>query len=533
MPLSSKLCVEEKTSSDVVEKEYTETNSTGQPLKTEEEILEKVLPLTPRSTARKRRPKKKENSGLPFPHTYEARDSLLDKMLDRRNIHGNMDPFTFLQNDDLYGLVNLGVLVLLSATLQLILSNYSKHGFLADFSFLSCLKNDFIISLFLFMGVTLMFFTTYLLQLVRIHWISAVNGKSTYVFHVISLFLLVAMPTKAIVHYQISPLVSAPVLMYICVLFMKMHSYFATNSILAQELHKSPLPNSPLKQSTNPIESTNTHKNNSGSFTEEEWNDDDGTISYPNNVNFASYCYFLLVPTLVYEANYPRSQRVRYWYALKEFIQIIGCFFIAYVLFLQFILPVIKENENFIAYDLLRMAIPSIIIWLLGFYALFHCLLNCIAELLHFADRQFYLDWWNAISLDIFWRKWNLLVHEWLLRHVYLESIQSAKASKKTAVMLTFLASAIMHEFVFAVAFHALKPWFFLGMFFQVPLIIVSQKLVRMLPPQSARRWGNIFVWCSLFLGQPLIELLYMREYICKHQDLFCYEKPSIKLPFL
>ena len=30
----------------------------------------------------------------------------------------------------------------------------------------------------------------------------------------------------------------------------------------------------------------------------------------------------------------------------------------------------------------------------------------------------------NAVSLDEFWRKWNLPVHEWMRRHVFLESIK-------------------------------------------------------------------------------------------------------------
>ena len=60
---------------------------------------------------------------------------------------------------------------------------------------------------------------------------------------------------------------------------------------------------------------------------------------------------------------------------------------------------------------MVRLSIPTIIVWLLGFYAMLHCFLNGVAELTRFADRQFYLDWWNAPSLDIFWRKWNIPVH--------------------------------------------------------------------------------------------------------------------------
>lgn len=85
---------------------------------------------------------------------------------------------------------------------------------------------------------------------------------------------------------------------------------------------------------------------------------------------------------------------------------------------------------------------------------------------LQYADREFYKDWWNSPSLDIFWRKWNILVHEWLLRHIFITSMK-AKASKQTATLLTFLISAILHEFVFWVGFRVIRPWFFFGMFAQ------------------------------------------------------------------
>jgi diacylglycerol O-acyltransferase-1 len=40
--------------------------------------------------------------------------------------------------------------------------------------------------------------------------------------------------------------------------------------------------------------------------------------------------------------------------------------------------------------------IPNHLIWLIWFYLFFHCYLNILGELLRFADRDFYQDWWNA-----------------------------------------------------------------------------------------------------------------------------------------
>lgn len=35
-------------------------------------------------------------------------------------------------------------------------------------------------------------------------------------------------------------------------------------------------------------------------------------MAYPHNVTFWNFFYFLCAPTLVYELNYPRTERVRF-----------------------------------------------------------------------------------------------------------------------------------------------------------------------------------------------------------------------------
>jgi len=97
-------------------------------------------------------------------------------------------------------------------------------------------------------------------------------------------------------------------------------------------------------------------------------------------------------------------------------------------------------------------------------------------------------------------------------------------------MIITFLFSAFMHELIFWVTLKVVRPWFFLGMFGQIPLIFLSKFLVDKLPKNNARRWGNIFVWCSLFLGQPLLEILYVREWfwINRGSDFFCLDKSPL-----
>ena len=54
--------------------------------------------------------------------------------------------------------------------------------------------------------------------------------------------------------------------------------------------------------------------------------------------------------------------------------------------------------------------------------------------------------WTCSTSFDEFSRKWNKPVHEWLLRHVYLETIVTYKASKLNATAATLLFSLLLHE---------------------------------------------------------------------------------------
>ncbi len=69
--------------------------------------------------------------------------------------------------------------------------------------------------------------------------------------------------------------------------------------------------------------------------------------------------------------------------------------------------------------------------------------------------------------------------------------------NKTIATLVVFLVSAFFHELLFSVAFKTLRPWFFIGMMLQIPLILVSRNL-------RGKRRGNFIVWMSLFCGQPV-----------------------------
>jgi diacylglycerol O-acyltransferase-1 len=58
------------------------------------------------------------------------------------------------------------------------------------------------------------------------------------------------------------------------------------------------------------------------------------------------------------------------------------------------LLPFHHNDVVRIAERILKLSLPNVGVWLLGFYVFFHLYLNITAEILRFGDRQFYKDWW-------------------------------------------------------------------------------------------------------------------------------------------
>jgi len=241
-------------------------------------------------------------------------------------------------------------------------------------------------------------------------------------------------------------------------------------------------------------------------------------IIYPNNVNLSNLYYFMICPVLCYQLNYPRSSSIRwYWLAGK-----VGqCLFLSIFMIIlteQWILPTIRNTVRYMdSFDLIRifqrclkLSIPSVVIWLMGFYNFFHLWLNILAELLHFGDREFYRSWWNSTTQGEYWRDWNTPVHNWLRRHVYYPAVRFG-LTKIQAAFLIFFISAVFHEIVASVPLKMIRLYFFFGMMLQVPLIIFTEKRTK------GDQLGNFIFWISFcILGQPIGLLFYYYDYVSR-----------------
>lgn len=207
-------------------------------------------------------------------------------------------------------------------------------------------------------------------------------------------------------------------------------------------------------------------------------------ITYPQNITAANLLYFLAVPTLCYQLNYPRSPSIRWRYVATYVSRLLVITVIVNYAVLRFITPILEHSLPFLEQRdvlgvlerLLKLSIPSTYVWLLGFYWFFHLYLNLLAELTQFGDRQFYKDWWNSRTLDAYWRNWNIPVHLWVVRHMYYPLLRRGN-SKATATFVTFLFSALLHEIIISVPFRHIGFHAFIGMMAQAPLIYITKKL--------------------------------------------------------
>jgi len=227
------------------------------------------------------------------------------------------------------------------------------------------------------------------------------------------------------------------------------------------------------------------------------------TTEYPANLSVADLYYFWAAPTLSYQLDYPRTEKIRGGYVASLVSQIVV--FSGLIIFIsaQYILPHIKaampdfESGSIpvIVERVLRLSLSTTYVWLLGFYLVFHLFLNLLAELLRFGDRVFYKDWWNATTVGEYWRLWNLPVHHWMVRHCFFPCLRLGM-SKSLAIFCVFFVSAVFHEFLVSVPFKRIRAWAFLAMMSQIPLVALSKRMDKIFS-QGNEYIGNMLFWGS------------------------------------
>lgn len=217
---------------------------------------------------------------------------------------------------------------------------------------------------------------------------------------------------------------------------------------------------------------------------------------------FKDWILFLITPSLVYEPKYPKTNSISLAYLAEKVITTLGILIIHFHIFHEYLAPKLSQVNVVPLFDsFTSLILPVTAAMLLSFYLAFELLCGVAAELTQMADRTFYEDWWNATTFAEFNRKWNVPVHEFLLRHVYLEQLTVHKIPKYVALMNTFVFSMLLHELVMTAA---------LGVFFPIMSVLAATQLPMkwvMTKFFKGRPVGNILVLTGLLSGFTIITI--------------------------
>ncbi|VDK51903.1 unnamed protein product [Anisakis simplex] len=229
--------------------------------------------------------------------------------------------------------------------------------------------------------------------------------------------------------------------------------------------------------------------------------------------------YYFFCPAFIYRDHYPRSDTRSWNVVLKYFVEVLLTILCTNVIFTQMIYPRFNPIDyttsgvTFWIESMFASVLPGLLCLMLLFYGLLHCWLNMFSEMLYFGDREFYLDWWNSRNMAEYYRRWNLVVHDWLYAYVYrdIALLIGGKRGLKISQTAVFFLSAAFHEYWFGVALQFFYPvmrglkisqtavfflsaafheyWFGVALQFFYPVMFVLYFI-----------FGGIFYWVSTFI---------------------------------
>ncbi|KAE8348121.1 hypothetical protein BDV28DRAFT_161625 [Aspergillus coremiiformis] len=418
------------------------------------------------------------------------------------------------------GFRNLMVLVLVAMNLRLIIENFMKYGVLICIRCHDYRKQDVILGSMLFALVPCQLFIAYILELAAAGRAKETVGRKkkdkspeegereerefrtlwrfALSFHILNNLLNLAVTSYVVYYYIHHPGIGTLCEVHAIIVALKNWSYAFTNRDLREAML-----NPSVESSLPEIYSS---------------------CPYPRNITLGNLVYFWLAPTLVYQPVYPRSPEIRWSFVAKRLFEFLSLSVFIWLLSAQYAAPVLRNSIDKIAVmdiasileRVMKLSTISLIIWLAGFFAIFQSLLNALAEVMRFGDREFYTDWWNSSSLGVYWRSWNRPVYLFMKRHVY-SPLVGRGYRPFTASTVVFLVSALLHELLVGIPTHNLIGIALVGMLFQLPLIAVTAPLEKIKDP-SGKVIGNSIFWVSFCLvGQPLGALLYFFAWQAKY----------------
>ncbi|XP_022863632.1 diacylglycerol O-acyltransferase 1A-like [Olea europaea var. sylvestris] len=426
------------------------------------------------------------------------------------------------------GLLNLCIVVLVAVNSRLIIENLMKYGWLirSGFWFSSKSLRDWPL---LMCCLSLPIFPLAAFLVEKMVRLTHISEHVAFFLHVIITTAEILYPVMVILRCDSAVLSGFTLMLFTCIVWLKLVSYAHTNydmRALAKSLDK-------------------------GETLSSYWN-----MDYTDDVSFKNLVYFMVAPTLCYQPSYPRTACIRKGWVVRQLIKLV--IFTGFMGFIieQYINPIVQNSQHPLKGNLLyaiervlKLSVPNLYVWLCMFYCFFH-----LWYVLSFSNyRKLFFSLHN---LGFCFMELPCLLFE---HHCFFRILKSLISSLKTrllpimdvprthgltlftiaivfiynngvwfycqlilmqggAVLVSFLVSAIFHELCIAVPCHMFKLWAFIGIMFQVPLVIVTNYLQNKFKNSMV---GNMVFWCFFcIVGQPMCVLLYYHDMINRKTDV-------------
>eukprot|EP00736_Rhodelphis_marinus_P006065 Rmarinus@m.21138 len=463
---------------------------------------------------------------------FKARDSLLIRLLRLREFQT---------------MYNIFIAVLIWLFLSIVSQNYDERGIFIDFNLFFWCFGDFHVVVttwfWLFGGAFIIIPITRALTFPNEHNADEPSshshaGKRLFFLavYVTSQCAMCIGATSVCIVYALPPASAAVVMCEQVRMSMKMHAYLMENLGQGQSLQGDDVDASKQKSrrrgggvkrgSARKVAApTSSPKMGARSAVSAGGQADCDDMSVSGNEDVHQFAYFMFAPTLLFRTSYPHTDQIRWSYVFSRLAETAGCIVYTFVIFQRFVL--VDGLKNFglnphhdrTIVHFIRMTfecmVPACLTFMLGFFLVLHSWQNVMAELTQFADREFYEDWWNSSGFSEYYRKWNLIVHEWLWQYVYQAARFTPAGDRRTLSttslkMIVFFVSALVHEYIIAVVLQCVYP--ILAVLFVVamaPLIWTSRALAL----TFGNRMGNLFIWLNFLLGNGMLLVLFAWEW--------------------
>ena len=223
-------------------------------------------------------------------------------------------------------------------------------------------------------------------------------------------------------------------------------------------------------------------------------NNNEESAVYPANLTLSNLLLFCCSPVVVYQPAVDRGSTIKAKCVIMRLLEIALFSFLTRALLLAFpstllgliqaadrddILTVAEryfdemKQYSVIMFRYLTLTLLYMMTWGMVFFLLFVSYLPLLAELCRTKERHFFHAWWNSGTMEEFWRSWNLPVHRWCVKHIYIPLVE-LKLGAKFSKVSVFVVSAFLHEYLICSPIRIIGHFALVSFLAQLPICKLS-----------------------------------------------------------